>query len=98
MKNETTETTEEISEEVAPGPILTRLIIARNYVRKHRVAFFAAGAATGLALVTMKSNQALRSELDDCESELMENEAIAELSDPTIEDAVVIEDTNEEVA
>jgi hypothetical protein len=98
MKNETTEETVEISEEVAPGPILTRLIIARNYARKHRVAFVATLAATGMAVVAASNNAKLRAQLDDCESELMENETIAELDNPEIEDAVVIESTNEEVA
>lgn len=90
-------TTEETNEELTPGPVMTRFIIARNYMRKHKLAAFTAVAATAVAIVSVKSNRALRDELADCENGTHVDEDQPELVAPIddIEEAVVI--PNEEI-
>ncbi len=95
--------TEEIVEieeagEVKDDSFLCRnYLVARNYVRKHKLAMFTAAAATAVAIVSVKSNRALRDDLAELESVQEEDDTVIALDAPTdeIEDAIVID--NEEI-
>jgi hypothetical protein len=95
MKKDTTNEEETPVDEKAPGPILTRLIITRNWARKHRVAVVGTLAGFGLAAITANQNTKLRAQLDDCECEMEELGAGSDADYSSTEDILNNDDTND---
>jgi hypothetical protein len=88
---------EETKTEKEDSFLCRNYLVARNYVRKHKLAMFTAAAATAVAIVSVKSNRALRDDLAELEA-AEEDDTVIELDAPTdddIVDAIVID--NEEI-